>query len=312
MKTVTIYENDAGQRLDKFLQKYLKALPKSFLYKLIRKKRIKLNGKRAEGSSCLKTGDILTLYISDEFFQQDEAVQNLEASVCLNIVYEDENLLLVDKPSGISAHSGGKDTDSLVCMVQRYLYQTGKYHPDKEHSFAPALCNRIDKNTQGIVIAAKNAAALRILNEKIRNREITKKYLCVVNGILPTSVGTLRDTLSKNQQKNKVYETQRGKKAVSHYRLIDIKNNLSLVEVTLETGRTHQIRAQFAAIGHPLYGDVKYGAPHTKRKQDYQLLASYCVAFHFTSDAGPLSYLNGKTFEQRQIDFVKDFYAGLL
>ena len=179
MKEYTIGSNDAGQRVDKFILKVAKQLPKSMLYKMIRKKRIKRNGKRCDAADQLVEGDLLQLYINDEFFgEQKESVIFNPLRREFDIVYEDQNILLVNKPIGLRVHGDqGETENTLVHQVQQYLIEKGDYCPEQEQSFSPALCNRLDRNTQGIVIAAKNAASLRILNQKIQERQIQKYYL---------------------------------------------------------------------------------------------------------------------------------------
>ena len=204
MKTIVIQANDANQRLDKFLTKSFPNLPQSMLYKSIRKKDIKCNGKRCEISTRLQEGDVLTLYLKDEFFQKEPKEHDfLKAPKKLTIVYEDENILLLDKKPGLIVHPDEHyHFDSLIARVQHYLYDKGEYDPEAENSFAPALVNRIDRNTGGIVMAAKNAEALRILNEKLRVRELTKKYLCIVCGRMPKKEDTLEGFLEKNESQN--------------------------------------------------------------------------------------------------------------
>ncbi|MBE6718088.1 MAG: RluA family pseudouridine synthase [Ruminococcaceae bacterium] len=317
MRTLIIKENDAGQRLDKFLNKTLKTLPTSLMYKQIRTKKIKVNRKRTEPKYILQNGDTVELFIAEEFFEKasvKEPFTQLKAN--LDVVYEDKNILLADKRSGLIVHSDSKeDTNTLINHIKSYLYHKGEYDPENEYSFAPALCNRIDRNTGGIVIAAKNAETLRILNQKIKDREITKKYLLAVHGRLSKPTGILKNFILKDENTNtvKVYEKQvKGSKtAETKYRVIEEKNNLSLVEAELMTGRTHQIRAQFSYIGHPLLGDGKYGINKDDRKSGYksQALYSYKIAFDFTTESGILSYLKGKSFEVKKnnIYFLKEF-----
>ena len=316
MKQLEIGKNDAGQRLDKYLTKRLPNLPKSLLYKYIRKKRIKVNGKRAENSTRLQEGDLLTLYINDEFFERPEPRYDfLPASRNLNILYEDENLLILDKKAGLLSHPDDHEyVDTLISRVKRYLYEKGEYDPEQEKSFAPALINRIDRNTGGIVLAAKNAEALRIMNQKMKDRELHKYYLCVVHGTPDPREATLEGYLVKNESKNKVlvYENPRpGAKAIrTKYRVLRSEQGLSLVEVELLTGRTHQIRAHFASIGCPLMGDGKYGTNAQNRQRGgykKQFLYSYKIAFDFVTDAGPLSYLDGKSFEAPNVWFAEQF-----
>lgn len=304
MRTVTVGANDAGQRLDKFLTKFLKTCPQSMIYKCLRKKRIKLNGKKADGAVKLSEGDVLDMYISDEFF--GEAVSDTSFTRVkpdINIVYEDENIMLIDKKPGMIVHEDDSEKfNTLISHIKAYLYQKGEYNPSCEQSFAPALCNRIDRNTGGIVIAAKNAAALRIINEKIKSREIKKYYLCMVQGHVKPQSATLTAYLQKNEKQNRVYisDTPKDgyKKCVTKYRTIGVADGASYLEIDLITGRTHQIRAQMAHIGHPLAGDGKYGTNEFNKRigLKYQALYSYKTEFAFTDD-NMLSYLNGKSFE---------------
>lgn len=320
MKSFIIGKNDADQRFDKFISKTVPALPQSLMYKYLRTKRIKLNGKKAEISTRLKVGDEVEMYINDEFLVKEESVYDfMRASRNIDIIYEDENIVLLDKKVGLLCHPDDKEyVDTLIGRLKRYLYEKNEYDPDNENSFTPALVNRIDRNTGGIVIAAKNSESLRILNQKLKNREIEKYYLCVVHGFLDKKSDILKAFLLKDEANNKVRifkkENTGTKEIRTAYRVISEKKGLSLVEVHLLTGRTHQIRAHFAFIGHPLLGDGKYGTNEQNKKYGYkkQFLYSYKLVFAFKSDAGILDYLNKKEFEIKDIWFKDEFEKGNL
>ena len=314
MKEFIINSNDAGQRLDKFIQKAVPRLPQSMMYKAIRNKRIKLNGKRAEISSRLQTGDLLQMYINDEFFDTAAETEFLSVPTALNIVYEDENILLIDKKNGIVVHEDNENTvDTLINRIKHYLYEKGEYDPDKENSFAPSLCNRLDRNTGGIVIAAKNAESLRVLNQKIKDRELEKLYLCITVGIPPKKKDTITAYLEKNAEGNTVKvtdkKTETNKTIITTYKVLKTSGNLALLEIKLDTGRTHQIRAHMAHIGCPLLGDGKYGINRINKeyKIKTQALYSYKLKFSFTTDSGCLEYLNGKEFQVDNVWFEEKF-----
>lgn len=311
MRELIVGKNDAEQRLDKFLQKRFRTMPKKMMYMYIRKKCVKRNGKKCAINETLHEGDVLTFYIRDEFFEAAEKKHYdfLKAPTKLAIIYEDNNLLLLDKKPGVIAHPDKTyHFDSLVSRVQHYLYDKGEYDPEAEKAFAPALVNRIDRNTGGIVIAAKNASALRILNQKMKTREIEKYYLCLLYGKPKQDCATLHGFLTKNESKNKVtihQEMVEGAKEIyTKYRILDFDNTYSLAEIELLTGRTHQIRAHMASIGHPLVGDGKYGRKKAPEGFPYQALYSYKLVFHFTNDAELLHYLNGKEFTVKDIWFA--------
>ena len=319
MKEFTIGPNDAGQRLDRFLAKAVPLLPASLAQKYIRLKRIKCNGKRIDRDTRLNAGDVLQLYINDEFFdkpREDNAYLTV-ASPKLNIVYEDENILLVDKRPGLAVHphDGAEYGRTLIDHIQSYLYQKREWRPREENACTPALCNRIDRNTGGIVIAAKNAEALRILNDKIKDREIEKYYLCAVQGRPKPPQGRLENYLFKDAGKNQVHVKSRpepgANTAVTEYRLIASRGELSLVECRLLTGRTHQIRAQMSHAGWPLLGDGKYGSERFNRGygEKGQALYSYKLKFDFPTDAGILEYLRGKIFTVNSVDFAEKYFG---
>ena len=319
MRELKIGRNDAGQRLDKFITKALD-LPTSLLYKSIRLKKIKVNRKRAEISQKLCEGDTVQCFLAEEFFRKSDTPPTLSNIVPkLSVVYEDENILLVSKRPGVSVHEdedGG--INNLITHIQAYLYGKGEYSPEDEQSFAPALCNRIDRNTAGIVIAAKNAEALRVMNEKIKLREIDKFYLAAVHGVPKPKEALLTGYLLKDSKTNtvRVYDKnppREAKDIKTKYRVIASKGELSLVEVELLTGRTHQIRAHMAHIGHPLLGDGKYGINRDDRAKGYkyQALCSYKLRFSFDTEGEEtvLDYLNDKEFTvpTEEIYFLSEF-----
>ena len=317
MKQITVKPNDAGQRLDKFLTKTFRLLPASLMYKAIRKKDIKRNGKRIGAEDKLEAGDVLSIYLPDDVLVQTAPVYEfMHASKTLSIVYEDEHMMLLNKPVGLIVHPDDSEyTDTLIFRVQRYLYEKGEYDPDAENSFAPALVNRIDRNTCGIVIAAKTAAALRILNDKLKHRELEKHYLCLVYGKMPKTTDLLEGYLDKNESQNRVYISQKegeGRKIATRYTVLGEKNGVSLLDIDLLTGRTHQIRAHLASIGHPLIGDGKYGKNEQNKRYGItkQALCSYRLIFRFTSDAGELSYLQDREFALDSVWFADAFYKG--
>lgn len=317
MREFTVGRNDAGQRLDRFTAKVAPLLPDSLLQKYLRRKEIKINGRPAKGDIRLAEGDVVRLFVPDEFFEcptESNAWRKISAPK-LDVIYEDENILLANKPAGMLCHSAGEWTwNTLIAHIQAYLRNRGEWDPTAENSFAPALCNRIDRNTAGIVIAAKNAEALRILDEKIRDREMEKTYLCAVMGRPKPAAGRLEGYLFKDAKKNQVYVYDKprpgAKTAVTEYRTLASEGKLSLVECRLLTGRTHQIRAQLRHAGCPLLGDGKYGSERDNRSygEKGQALCSWRLKFTFSTPAGALEYLNGREFRAGLPEFVKKYF----
>ncbi len=318
MREFAINKNDASLRLDRFVSKTAPLLPPSLAQKYIRLKRIKVNGRGSKRDARLACGDNVQMYVNDEFFETptDENAYLSVDNPGLDIVYEDENILLVNKQPGILCHSSDKGGQSatLIARIQAYLFQKNEWIPREENSFSPALCNRIDRNTGGIVIAAKNADSLRIINEKIKNHEVKKYYLCVVYGTPSPASDTLIGYIFKDSVKNQVYvrssPSTGAKTAVTEYRTVCSNNGLSLLECKLITGRTHQIRAQLSSAGFPLLGDGKYGSEKLRREygERKQALWSYRLIFSFVTDAGVMDYLNKREFCVKNIPFLEKYF----
>lgn len=318
MRILTVKKNDAGQRLDKFLSKAVKGLPTSMMYKLIRTKKIKVNRKRTEQKYILCEGDEIQLFIKEEFFDSPEKDMGALFRITpkLNILYEDENIMLLNKRPGVLVHEDDSASENTLIMhIKAYLAQKGEYEPDEEQSFAPALCNRIDRNTGGIVIAAKNAEALRVMNEKIKYDKLTKSYLCLVHGVPNLKKAELHAYLKKNSKDNTVEvrdkEFSGSKKIITVYKVLKAYGQeKALLEIDLITGRTHQIRAHMAHIGHSLIGDGKYGINRNERAKGYKYQALYAYKLYFkqTDDDNVLSYLDGRTFklDEKDIWFLNE------
>ncbi len=300
MREFTVSSKNDGVRLSRFIEKAAPSLPKSALYKAIRTKRIKLNGRRCKPDDRLHEGDVLQLWIDEQSFENRTLPDFMRASKTLQIIYEDADTALLYKPSGLNSHpSSGEYNDNLVARFLRYLYEKNEYDPSDD-VFTPALCNRLDRNTSGIVIAGKNHEAVNAVNSLIRNGEIRKTYLAVT-AFSPPADGVYTAYLKKDEKKNMVTvkdnPSDGWQEIKTGFRALQNSKSLWLIECTLYTGRTHQIRAHLSHLNSPILGDTKYG--DRRKNADYdvhsQLLASYSISFPVT-DSPSLSGLSGKTF----------------
>ena len=305
MKEFTINANEAGQRFDKYLGKLLREAPKSFCYKMLRKKNITLNGGKATGAEKLNTGDRIKLFLSDETFDKfaGAATKPARAYHVLDIVYEDDNILLVNKPVGMLSQPADGKEPSLVEFLTGYLLKTGAVTEESLHTFRPSVCNRLDRNTSGIVASGKSLAGLQELSLLFHDRGLHKFYRCLVQGSIKNEK-YIKGYLHKDEKCNKVTIQEKGTPETvpieTRYRPICTNGKVTLLEVELITGRTHQIRAHLASVGHPIIGDFKYGeravneAYRSRYGLNSQLLHSYRLEIPLLT--GTLSYLSDRAF----------------
>lgn len=304
MQSLIVTQNEAGQRLDKLLSKYLNLAEKSFLYKMMRKKNIVLNGKKCDGSEKLVQGDEVKLFLSDETIGKFSQVKLPEVKkVSLNIIYEDEHILLVNKPAGMLSQKARESDESLVEYMIDYLVSSGQLSTEQLRSFRPSVCNRLDRNTSGLVVGGKSLAGLQLMSASFKDRSIHKYYQCVVKGKI-SERQVITGYLTKSETSNQVtvhkQQVPGSVPIVTEYEPVQYHEGYTLLRITLITGRTHQIRAHLSSIGHPIAGDYKYGDSRVNEeaKRLYhihsQLLHSYQVIFPELPE--PLSYLSGQSF----------------
>ncbi|WP_341877072.1 RluA family pseudouridine synthase [Defluviitalea saccharophila] len=314
MKEIQITQNDANQRLDKFLMKYMNQSSKGFIYKMLRKKRIKYNGKKGEGNEKLQIGDTIQLYLADETINQFRALKDVnKVSRTFSIIFEDEQILLCNKPLGLLVHPDqNNNQNTLADEILSYLVEQGEYNPHETAGFTPAVCNRLDRNTSGIIIAGKTLNALQAMNQMIKENKIQKYYLTIVKGTIKTP-GVLKGYHKKNQKTNEVEildEYEEGSKYVeTHFTPIVNNSDYTLLEIQLITGRSHQIRAHLSKINHPIIGDSKYGDikvnDYFKSKYGlkHQFLHAYKIKFaECPEDFG---YLENRSFKAELPDIYK-------
>ena len=305
MKEFIINENEAGQRFDKYLGKLLREAPKSFFYKMLRKKNITLNGGRATGNEKLSTGDHVKLFLSDETFGKFAGVQETVARAHqkLDIMYEDDNILLINKPVGMLSQPADDKEPSLVEYLTGYLLESGAVTEASLHTFRPSVCNRLDRNTSGLVAAGKSLTGLQELSSLFHDRSLYKFYRCLVNGVIKNEK-YIKGYLHKDEKCNKVTvqetETSGALPIETRYRPLGDNGTVTLLEVELITGRTHQIRAHLAGTGHPLIGDYKYGRRTLNdeycRKYGLKSQLLHAYRLEIPEIEGRLSYLSGKEF----------------
>lgn len=290
MREIEITKNDAGQRADRFLKKYLNKANQSFIQKMIRKKNIKLNSEKIDPEKILNLGDKLQLYLSDETIDKFREKKTLiQTKLHFKIVYEDDNILVVNKPVGLSTQPDETSMKSLVDEIKVYL---DAKEENISFTFKPAVCNRLDKNTSGLIIAAKNYEALKQTNKAIRERQIKKFYMAKVHGIVNNELN-LEGFIIKDNERNMVRvvkrETEDTKRIITKAISKKIENNNTWLEIEIETGRSHQIRAHLASASYPIVGDKKYGR---KDNEKYQVLHAYKLVLGGFSDE--MEYLNNK------------------
>ena len=313
MRQFTVGPEVEDRRLDRWLSATFGRISMAQAQKIIRQEQVRVNGKHPQQAAHVHAGDEIRLYVADEWLEPPEKKPDPFYAPFrwkLDIVYEDANVLLVDKRPGMLCHADESEkVNTLVNHVRAYLYQKGEWTNEKG-AFAPSLCNRIDRFTGGIVLIAKTEEALHILDQKIRDREVTKQYLCIARGHFDRESGLLDGYLTHVGKRVQVSKSPApgAQRAQTGYRVLQERDGLALLECELFTGRTHQIRAQLAAAGHPLLGDGQYGRAREGERQ-FQALYAYKVTFSFRTDAGCLENLCGKAFEVKRVPFVAEYFG---
>ncbi len=300
MKEFVIDTNDAGSRLDKFCARILKKAPKSFFYKMFRKKNITLNGKKAQGMELLKEQDVVRFFLSDETFlslQKDKALPD-QTEITPDIVYEDDHVLIVNKPAGILSQKANEQDVSMNEICLQYLAKTNAFHPNDPAEFIPSVCNRLDRNTSGLLLVGKTLAGSRMLSHLLKDRSLHKYYVCLVKGIL-TEPFTLKGYLKKDTRANRVTILSEPAEDASYVETVftplSHSVQLSLLEVELITGKTHQIRAHLSSIGHPILGDPKYGDADLNRSFHCKRQMLHAYKLQMPDLTEPFQALSGKT-----------------
>ncbi len=313
MRSFIANNNDVGVRLNRFCEKVCPTMPKSLLNKAFRNKRIKVNGKKQAPDYRIQDGDLLELYINDEFFiiKNENTIHTNLKKEKFNIFYEDDNIILIFKPFGILSHSDNKKEYDIVSFLKDYLIEKKEFSPEKENSFTPSICNRLDQGTEGLIIGAKNYTALRDMNQIIKENLVKKSYLALCNGKL--NDGEYKAFLKRDKENKKVFisknEVTDSKEIITIFKTLETKSNLSLIKATLVTGRTHQIRAHLSFLNCPILGDRKYNKSVNKNLKS-QLLSAYKLSFDKIPNDNTLSYLSNKTFELDSC-FTKKYFDKL-
>ncbi len=305
MRELKIERNESQQRLDRFLKKYLADATQGFIYKMIRKKNIKVNDKKAVPDMMLEEGDVVQLYLAEDTIEKFRGQrQHSRSRIDLDIVYEDDNIVLINKPVGLLSHGTGEEfQDNVVDALVGYLIDNGDYVPRLEKTFTPSICNRLDRNTSGIIVGAKNYQSLQLVNQAIKEGKVAKFYKTIVRGTIQKDFEH-KAFLTKDEERNKVqiseYDSDGGKEIWTRFKVLKTSRDYTMLEVELITGRTHQIRSHLSSLGYPVIGDRKYGDRRINEefKQEYNLTDQWLHGYRLIFDGleEPLDYLNNKEF----------------